>query len=111
ACGRCSSQVGPSHRTRPTVGHRGWRAPGADSVPADGFLVRPGAAGAAPVRALEIGETGVDLAEAVRGLGDPGVAPGEVQQLGDAVGGARGVLRARVPVALAVPEQVQAAEL
>src|SRR4051812_7394272 len=72
-------------------------------VPAVRGLVCPGAAGAAVGR-VDVGEAGVDLAVAVRRLADAGVRPGRVEQLGDAVGGARRVLRVGVPVALAVPE-------
>src|SRR4051795_8680729 len=44
------------------------------SVPAAGVLVRPAIPGAA-VDSVDVGEAGVDLAEAVRGLGDAGVLP------------------------------------
>src|SRR4051812_1528680 len=79
-------------------------------VPGLRGLVRPGAAGAA-VGLVDVDEAGVDLAVAVRGLLDAGVLPGRVEQLGDAVGGARRVVGVGAPAALAVPELVQAAEL
>src|SRR3954471_15963715 len=77
-------------------------------VPAGRLRVRPGLAGAA-VGLVDVDEAGVDLAVAVRGLGDAGVLPGGVEQLGDAVGGARRIVRPVVPVALPGPELVQAA--
>src|SRR4051812_594530 len=70
----------------------------------------PGVAGAA-VDLVDVDEAGVDLAVAVGGLLDAGVRPGRVEQLGDAVGGARRVVGLVVPVALAGPELVEAAEL
>src|SRR3954451_18671067 len=79
-------------------------------VPAGLRRVGPGAAGAA-VDLVDVDEAGVDLAVAVGGLGDAGVRPGRVEELGDAVGGAGRVVGLVVPVALAGPELVQAAEL
>src|SRR5436305_9291834 len=70
------------------------------SVPAARGLVRPGAAGTAVDR-VDVDEAGVDLAIAVRRLADAGVRPGRVEQLRDAVGGARRVLRGGAPLALA----------
>src|SRR3954449_1041187 len=61
-----------------------------DLVPAGLGRVGPGVAGAA-VGLVDVDEAGVDLAVAVGGLGDAGVPPGRVEQLGDAVGGARRV--------------------
>src|SRR4051794_27963678 len=72
--------------------------------------MRPAVAGAA-VDLVDVDEAGVDLAVAVGGLGDAGVLPRRIEQLGDAVGGARRVVRLVVPVALAGPELVEAAEL
>src|SRR3954471_3636573 len=79
-------------------------------VPAGLLRVRPGVAGAA-VDLVDVDEAGVDLAVAVGGLLDAGVRPGRVEQLGDAVGGARRVVGVGLPVALAGPELVEAAEL
>src|SRR3954454_3646763 len=79
-------------------------------VPAGLLRVRPGVAGAA-VDLVDVDEARVDLAVAVGGLLDAGVRPGRVEQLGDAVGGARRVVGLVVPVALAGPELVEAAEL
>src|SRR3954465_13920534 len=79
-------------------------------VPAGLARVGPGVAGAA-VDLVDVDEAGVDLAVAVGGLLDAGVRPGRVEQLGDAVGGARRVVRVRLPVALAGPELVEATEL
>src|SRR3954454_1746992 len=79
-------------------------------VPAGLLRVRPGVAGAA-VDLVDVDQAGVDLAVAVGGLLDAGVRPGRVEQLGDAVGGARRVVGRVVPVALAGPELVEAAEL
>src|SRR3954464_11702856 len=79
-------------------------------VPAGLGRVGPGVAGAA-VDLVDVDEAGVDLAVAVGGLGDAGVRPGRVEQLGDAVGGARRVVGVGLPVALFGPELVEAAEL
>src|SRR5947209_14833570 len=83
---------------------------GLRSVPAGVRLVRPGRARGA-VGGVYVDEPGVDLLEAVGRLLDAGVRPRPVEQLGDAVGRARRVLRGVAPVALAGPELVQAAEL
>src|SRR3712207_487309 len=66
------------------------------SVPVVGLEVGPGRTGAA-VPVLDVDQPGVDLPVGVRLLGDAGARPRRVEELRDAVRGARRVLRVRVP--------------
>src|SRR4051794_5240986 len=80
-------------RRRPTrereTGRRptGRALPGG-SVPAGRLRMRPGAARRA-VPPVDVDQAGVDLAVAVGRLADTGAGPGGVEELRDAVGGAR----------------------
>src|SRR3712207_9538593 len=58
-----------------------------------------------------VDQPGVDLAVAVRRLGDAGAGPGAVEELRDPVRGAGRVLRVRVPAALLAPQALEAGEL
>src|ERR1700748_1771795 len=79
------------------------------SVPVVGAGVRPRAARRA-VAAVDVDQSGVDLTVAVRRLADPGPGPRRVEELRDAVGAARPVLRVGVPAALLAPQVLEAGE-
>src|SRR5215213_4594464 len=77
------------------------------SVPLVRLPEGPGCTGTA-VAVPDVDQARVDLPVRIRGLGDPGAGPRGVEELGNAIGGAGGVLRAGIPAALALPELIQA---